>query len=543
MKKNLKNKVALIIAVLLVFLYGIFGVPSGVSGNALLGALTKRIHLGLDLRGGAHLILQVEVKEAVNAETDNTVASVQQDLRAANLGFSQVYKPDPLKADESGRPEMLEVDGVTAANITPVRSLLDQKYGTQYDLGGGSDGNFTLTMKPLILQELQAKTVSQAIETIRDRVDSLGVSEPLIQEYNLGANQILVELPGVSDLDRVKNIIQSTARLEIHAVDGDATGFADEATALQSVGGVLPTEDEMVHGSNTGETTDKVYVLKRVSAVAGSDFRSADPGTNSNTGQRIVQFTLTDEAGNRFYDYTSANVGKSMAVVMGGRVREVAVIKSAIRDTGEIEGTFTQDEVMDLSRLLRTGALPASLVYLEQRTVGASLGADSIKEGVTAAVVGVLLVMAFMLIYYRGSGINADLALFLNLVILLGFMGFSGATLTLPGIAGVILTIGMGVDSNVLIFERIREEIRAGKAASAAVDQGFAHAWVTIVDTHVTTIVSAAILFLFGTGPVKGFAVTLTFGLLANLFTAVYVSRVIFEAHLNKLKAGEMVSI
>ena len=232
-----------------------------------------------------------------------------------------------------------------------------------------------------------------------------------------------------------------------------------------------------------------------------------------------------------------------MAVVMGGRVREVATIQSAIRDSGEITGSFTPDEVTMLSKMLRTGALPASLNYLEDRTVGASLGADSIKKGVTAAIVGVRVVMAFMLFYYRGSGINADLALVLNLVILLGFMGFSTATLTLPGIAGVILTIGMGVDSNVLIFERIREEVRAGKAPSAAVDQGFAHAWTTILDTHVTTIVSAAILFMFGTGPVKGFATTLAIGLLANLFTAVYVSRVIFDAHVNKLKTGEMLSI
>jgi preprotein translocase subunit SecD len=286
-----------------------------------------------------------------------------------------------------------------------------------------------------------------------------------------------------------------------------------------------------------------VYILERAPVVSGTDFRSADPGVNTNTGQQTVHFTLTDEAGDRFWDYTNANVGKFMAIVMGGHAREVAVIKSGIRDSGEIEGSFTQDEVTMLSKMLRTGALPVSLVYLEDRTVGASLGADSIREGVTAAVAGVLLVWIFMLIYYRGSGINADLALFLNLVILLGFLGYSGATLTLPGIAGVILTIGMGVDSNVLIFERIREEIRAGKAASAAVDQGFANAWRTIVDTHVTTIVSAAMLFLFGTGPVRGFATTLTFGLLANLFTAVFVSRVIFEAHLNKLKPGEMVSI
>src|SRR6202042_2061039 len=218
-----------------------------------------------------------------------------------------------------------------------------------------------------------------------------------------------------------------------------------------------------------------------------------------------------------------------MAVVLGGRVKEVANIESAIRDSGEIRGSFSTDEVTILSKMLRTGALPASINYLEDRTVGASLGADSIRQGVTAAVVGVLVVMGFMLLYYRGSGINADLALFLNLVILLGFMGFSGATLTLPGIAGVILTIGMGVDSNVLIFERIREELRLGKTSAAAIQEGFAHAWVTIIDTHVTTIVSAAILFILGTGPVKGFAVTLTFGLAANLFTAVYVSRVIFD--------------
>ena len=539
MKKNLKNKVLLIIAVLLVCLYGIFGIPSGVSGKALLDAMGNRIHLGLDLKGGVHLILQVVVSEAVNAETDNTVTRIQQDLKTANLTFSQVYKPDPAK------PETVRVEGMTPANVSAARSLLDTKYSSEYDLtGGGSDTSFTLTMKPLVEKALDEKTVQQAIETIRDRVDSLGVSEPRIEAYGLGANQILVELPGISDMDRVKSIIQSTARLEIHAVVGGP--YQDEAAALASVGGALPTDQMMVHGSGTlatGSDADSVYVLHRVSVVAGSDFRSADPGTDEN-GRRNVRFTLTNEAGEKFWDYTSANVGKSMAVVMGGRVREVASIKSAIRDSGVIEGTFSPEEVEILSKMLRTGALPASLNYLEDRIVGASLGADSIREGVTAAIVGVLVVMAFMLVYYRGSGVNADVALILNLIILLGILGFwKGATLTLPGIAGVILTIGMGVDSNVLIFERIREEVRAGKAPSAAVDQGFAHAWVTIVDTHVTTIVSAAILFLFGTGPVRGFATTLTIGLLANLFTAVFVSRVIFEAHLNRLKPGEMVSI
>ena len=538
MKKNLNSKIALIVAVLVVFVYGIIGVPSGVTGKALTESLTKRIHLGLDLRGGAHLILQVVVSEAVNAETDNVAGRIQQDLTKANLSFTQVYKPDPTK------PQVIRIDGTAQEKSTTVRSTLDTKYSNEYDIsGGGAENSWMLTMKPTVQTALEKKTVSQAIETIRDRVDTLGVSEPVIQEYGLGANQILVELPGIDDLDRVKSIIQSTARLEIHAVVGGP--YPDEQAALASAGGAVPADEMMVHGSGalaTGSDNDSVYILHRVSVVAGSDFRSADPGTDQN-GLRNVRFTLTNEAGDRFYEYTSANVGRSMAVVMGGRVREVATIKDKIRDTGEINGSFSVDEVAVLSKMLRTGALPASLLYLEDRTVGASLGADSVREGVTAALAGVLVVMAFMLFYYRGSGINANLALFLNLVILLGFMGFTGSTLTLPGIAGVILTIGMGVDSNVLIFERIREEVRAGKAPSAAVDQGFGHAWITIVDTHVTTIVSAAILFLFGTGPVKGFAVTLTFGLAANLFTAVYVSRVIFDAHVNKMKPGDMVSI
>jgi len=334
--------------------------------------------------------------------------------------------------------------------------------------------------------------------------------------------------------------------------------YKDEQTATASLGGSLPPDEELksfsgVIGSGSGDSS--VYVLQRQYIVGGQDFRSADPGTDAATGRREVSFTLTNEAGDRFYDYTSKNVNHSMAVVMNDQIKEVANIESPIRDSGRITGAFNQDEVMALSKLLSTGALPASLAPLERRSIGASLGADSIRAGVRAAIVGVALVMIFMLIYYKGSGINADLALIFNLVILLGIMGLSSwisstgggggltLTLTLPGIAGVILTIGMGVDSNVLIFERIREEVRAGKAPAAAVDQGFAHAWVTIVDTHVTTIVSAIILLMFGTGPVRGFAVTLIVGLLANLFTAVFVSRVIFDAHLNKLQPGEPLSI
>jgi preprotein translocase subunit SecD len=483
--------------------------------------------------------LQVEVLEAVNAETDNTVALLKENLKTANLSYSQVYKPDPAK------PTLIKIEGTAPSSVSDVRSLLESKDGNEYDVASGdTDSSFTLVMKPMILTALEKKTDQQAIEAIRDRVDALGVSEPQIQEYGLGDNQILVDLPGVENESQIESIIQGTNRLEIHAVVGGP--YKDEQEAAASLGGSVPADQMLKSFSGVvegGSSVQSVYVLQRASVVAGNDFRSADPSVNSNTGQREVQFTLTNEAGDKFYDYTSKNVGRSMAVVMNDHIREVATIQSAIRDRGEITGSFTSDEVASLSKLLRTGALPASLQQLEKRFVGASLGADSIRQGITAAIVGVLVVMVFMLVYYRGSGINADVALILNLVILLGFMGAFSATLTLPGIAGVILTIGMGVDSNVLIFERIREEVRAGKAPSAAVDQGFAHAWVTIVDTHVTTIVSAAILFLFGTGPVKGFATTLTVGLLANLFTAVFVSRVIFDAHLNKLKPGERVSI
>jgi preprotein translocase subunit SecD len=543
MKKNLKQKVVLICAVLVVFLYGAFfgfDAPKFGGDQPLLKQLTQHIHLGLDLQGGVHLILQVQVKEAVNTETDNTVARIEQDLKSAKYGFSQVIKPELPK-----HPEVIKIEGVSPEQGSNVRSMLDSKYSNEYDIAGpGTDNTFTVTMKPNIERALDDRTVQNTIEVIRDRVDTLGVAEPIIQQYGLGDNQILVELPGISDIDRVRTIITSTARLAIHAVVGGP--YPDQQAALASVGGNLPPDEEIVQGSGSmarGSDGGSYYILQRVAIVGGTDFRSAEPGTDSNTGQRTVHFTLTNEAGDKFWDYTKANVGHSMAVVLGGVVKEVATIESPIRDSGEIRGSFSQDEVTILSKMLRTGALPASINYLEDRTVGASLGADSIRQGVTAAIVGVLLVMVFMLIYYKGSGINADLALFLNLVILLGFMGFSGATLTLPGIAGVILTIGMGVDSNVLIFERIREEMRAGKAPSAAVDQGFAHAWTTILDTHVTTIVSAAILFLFGSGPVKGFAVTLTFGLAANLFTAVYVSRVIFDTHVNNLKSGEAVSI
>jgi len=534
MRKNLNGKIVAIIAILVVFVYGIFGLPHGLSGSALKQSIADRIHLGLDLRGGTHLVLQVMVNEAVAAVTDNDAARIQADLQKANLTFSAVSKLDPA------HPEVITVAGTAPDKSSDVRGLLETSYPT-YDTSLGPDNTWVLNMKHQAVLDIEKHSVTQSIETIRDRIDRLGVSEPIIQEYGLGDNQILVELPGVDDPARVKEVIQSTARLEIHAVTGGP--FPTEADALQSVNGVVPPDSELVHGNGGGSAGgDQVYILKRISEVAGNDFRDAQPSQDEN-GRPDITFNLTTPAGDRFYAFTSANIGKMMAIVLDDHVREAATIQSGIRDTGRITGGFTPDQAADLSLTLRTGALPASLRTLEERSVGPSLGAASIHHGVIAAVVGVLVVMAFMLLYYRGAGINADLALFLNLVILLGFMGFTGSTLTLPGIAGVILTIGMGVDSNVLIFERIREELHMGKSAASAVDQGFAHAWITIIDTHVTTIVSAAILFLFGTGPVRGFAVTLTFGLLANLFTAVFVSRVIFDSILERKERGAALSI
>jgi preprotein translocase subunit SecD len=413
----------------------------------------------------------------------------------------------------------------------------------EYEVTSGADNSWTVSMKPQALADLKNRAVAQAIETIRNRIDQLGVSEPIIEEHGLGQYQILVQLPGVDDPARVKDIMQSTAMLEIRQSFGGP--YPSEQQALQDKGGVLPPDQLLMpagHSVGASDSGQAWYLVSRASAVTGRDLRAADQSRDEN-GQPSVSFTLTGEGGRRFASFTGAHVGDNLAVVLDNKVQEVAVIKDQIHDQGVINGRFTEQQAKDLAMILRSGALPAGIKYLEERTVGPSLGSDSIRAGVTAAVIGMLAVLIFMLVYYHAAGINADIALILNLIILLGFLGYSGATLTLPGIAGVILTVGMGVDSNVLIFERIREELRNGKTPPSAVEQGFGHAWITIVDTHVTTIVSAIILFIFGTGPVRGFAVTLSFGLFANLFTAVFVSRVIFDSLLSRKQRGEALSI
>ncbi len=535
MNKSFGWKLGIILATLLAFVYGIFGIPTSLTSVGLLAAMQERIHLGLDLRGGTHLILQVQVNDAVNADSDRAIERLKDILRDNKITYTDVTKPDPKDT-----PDRIVLKGVPLDSGSALRTGVQDKL-PEYDITSGAENSWVLAMKPTVLSDLKKHAVTQAIETIRGRIDTLGVSEPVIQEHGLGEYQILVQLPGIDDPERVKGIIQSTAMLEIKRVISGPYG--SEQAALAANNGLLPPDAMLMQGKSApGKEGDSYYLVSRSSAVTGNDLRDAQPGTDRNGGSS-VNFFLTGDGGKRFQAFTSTHIGENLGVILDNRVQEVAVIKDTISDTGEISGTFTTQQTQDLAMVLRSGALPAGIHYLEERTVGPSLGADSIRAGVRAAIVGMLAVMIFMLIYYRGAGINADLALILNLLILLGFLGFSQATLTLPGIAGVILTIGMGVDSNVLIFERIREELRAGRTAAAAVDQGFARAWVTIVDTHVTTVVSAAILFIFGSGPVKGFAITLIFGLLANLFTAVFVSRVIFDWLLTKKGRGEALSI
>src|ERR1039457_2986736 len=540
MNKNLTWKLVVIFAILFVFLFGIFGVPKDWSGKGLLASITDRIHLGLDLRGGTHLILQVQVNDAVNVDSDNAIARLKEDMRTHKISYADIVKPDAVN-----HPETIVVKWVTPDQTGEFKSIVSDRL-PEYDANSGAENSWTVSMKGQNLTDLKNRAVSQAIETIRNRIDQLGVSEPVIQEHGLGQYQILVQLPGVDDPARVKEIMQSTAMLEIkQSIDGQAA-YPSEQAALQAHGGVLPPDTVLMQGKSIGarnnDSGEAWYIISRASEVTGRDLRTAEPSNDEN-GQPAVRFILTAEGGRKFYSFTSAHVGDSLAVVLDNKVQEVGVIKEAIHDTGVINGRFTQQETQDLSMTLRSGALPAGIKYLEERTVGPSLGADSIRSGVQAAIYGMLAVLVFMLIYYRWAGVNADIALILNLVILLGFMGYFGAVLTLPGIAGVILTVGMGVDSNVLIFERVREELRNGTTPPSAVEQGFGHAWITIVDTHVTTIVSAAILFIFGTGPVKGFATTLVFGLAANLFTAVFVSRVIFDWVLTRKQRGEALSI
>ena len=536
MELKIKNRAIFIGVVMVACILGIIGFPKNF--QELKDNVHNRIHLGLDLKGGTHLVLQVHVEDAVNVTADQAMERLTDELKAKNIPYSDVQKAD----DTHAQPPVhrIAIKGIAQERAVDLQTLASQQF-SDWDLSHmpGDATSWMLALKTSAAATIRNQALMQSMNTINNRVNQLGVTEATIAEYGQGDFELVVQLPGVDDPTRVKDIMQSTAMLELKLVqDGP---YPSREAAQAAHGGVLPLDTQLLPGL-AGPNGETWYVVNRVAAVTGRDLSGAEPSHDVN-GRPDVNFTLTRDGAARFGRVTGANVGKLLGVVLDNRVYEAATIQSQITDRGEITGPFTEQKVQDLALVLRTGALPATITYLSEETVGPSLGADSIRHGVVACIVGFVAIMTFMLIYYRGAGINADLALLMNLIILVAALGYIGAVLTLPGIAGVILTVGMGVDSNVLIFERIREELRSGKAVGAAVAGGFEHAFVTIIDTHVTTIVSAAILFTFGTGPIRGFAVTLTIGLLANLFTSVFVSRVIFDYVLSRREKGAELSI
>src|SRR5713226_4936428 len=544
MNPNLKWKALFILAVILFCIYFLFGYPVFPTSVAQMkDNFSRQIKLGLDLQGGTHLILQVQVQEAIAQETDTTVDRLTTVLRSKNIHYDEVRRVDDTH---------ILVRNVDPVQLPQFRDLVAQQYNIVCDVSAtaGEPSSYTLTLRPSAVAAIQEQTMTQSLETIERRINALGLTEPTIQLHGRKDNEILIQLPGEGDPSRARNVIQAGGQLELKLMEDPQT-YSSQAEALSRHGGVLPPGTELIPGRSetrnptAGFDTGEVwYVLSRAPIVTGRDLRSAVENRNTaNPGMWQVNFTLSPEAAKRFGPFTQQNLGRQMAIVLDHRVTSAPTIQGRIDDSGEITGNFSQESAHDLALTLRAGALPASIKYLEERTVGPSLGADSIRHGVQASGLSLLVVMLFMLVYYRLSGGNAVLALILNLVILLAALALFGAVLTLPGIAGVILTIGMGVDSNVLVFERIREELRNGKSSAAAVDAGFDKAFLTIIDTHVTTVVSAFFLFLFGTGPIRGFAITLTIGLIANVFTAIYVSKTIFQYHLTKMDRQAELSI
>lgn len=539
MKQNLTARTVVIVAIILACVFGIIGFPRSMAD--LEKNWHDNIRLGLDLRGGTRLALQVQVQDAVKGEADIVINRLKDDLKKQNVTWSDISRNDPQTVQEADNVQ-ISVKGVPATQSSAFRTLISDKYN-DWVLTPTSSTDYTLRMKPSEVVALKRDTVEREIQTIGNRIDQLGLAEKSVQQYGRSGDdyQVLVQLPGVDDPARVKELIGTTAVLEVTAVtDGP---FASRDAALAAHGGVLPLNSKLVKSlPRGGAEGEQWYLVSRNPVITGREMRNARAGQDE-FRKWETDFTLSQDGGKRFGAFTGANINNRLAVVLDNNIVSVATIQSKIDDSGRITGLGSEEEAVDLARYLRSGSLPAGIIYLEERSVGPSLGADSIHQGFMAGIAGLIAVVAVMLVYYKRSGINAVLALILNAVILLAAVSYFHAALTLPGIAGIILTIGMAVDSNVLIFERIREELRAGKAVVSAVDAGFGKAWWTIVDTHVTTVVSCAFLFLFGEGPVRGFAVTLVIGLIANVITAVFVSRTIFDYELSGHRRMEALSI
>jgi len=552
MHSKIRNRAIIILVVTLVGLAIVFkphhkpGVKDFTSWTQIKQNLSENIHLGLDLRGGSHLVMQVQTDEVIQKVTQRNAEVARAKLQEKNLPYASVNGETP------GRVVVEASDNTKLSDI--VREL-ESDFGSDWSVG--EKGNSVVaSLSDSKQNELRDKATEQAKAIIENRVNAFGVTEPTIQRQGgEGTYQIVIQMPGVDDPERVKNTLNADSNLELKLIaKGTQVPYPQKEAAEAAAKSTPPGTDEYTNQYEVvyfrerpdagGAAQEGWAVVGKTPVITGLDMRDASARSSQYGGANYeIDFSLLPDGARRFADATGKHVNDRLAIVLNNEIKSAPNINSQIHDRGQITGSFTKKAAEDLSLVLRSGALPAKAVYLEERTVGPSLGADSIRQGVTASVAGMLAVVVFMLFYYRGSGINAVLALILNLILLLAALIVFEATLTLPGIAGVILTIGMAVDSNVLIFERIREEIRNGKVVASAVDVGFNKAFLTIIDTHVTTIVSAVFLFVFGTGPIRGFAVTLVAGLLANLFTAVFVSRTIFMWHLNRSARVETLSI
>lgn len=539
MTRNLQFKALFILAVILLCIYGIVGIPK--SKEELVDNFHKNIRLGLDLRGGSQLVMQVQVQDAFKAEADATIQRLQDELHKANVNFAAIDRNEPNSLETAGTIQ-INIKGVEPTKAADYRRVINDQFGVTWISTSLNSTDYKLTMKPTEALKLRKDTVEQSKNTIEKKINGLGLTESTVQERGNSdqSAQLLVQMPGVDDPGRIKEILRTAAILELFEVkDGP---FPSQAEALAKHGGILPLNTKLVPAIPRGGQTEGWFLLSRTPAITGRDLRDAH-AQQGEMSRWETSFVLTQDAAKRFERFTEANIGNRLAIVLDNKVLSAPRIENKISDTGRITGAASHEEAGDLALNLRAGSLPASVVYLEERSIGPALGADSIRDGIYAGIAGVLAVVIVMLVYYKKSGINATLALILNAIILIAALSYFDATLTLPGIAGVILTIGMAVDSNVLIFERIREELRNGKAVPSAVDAGFGKAFLTIVDTHVTTVVSCAFLFIFGTTAVKGFALTLVIGLIANIFTAVFVSRAIFDFELSGKRQPATLSI
>lgn len=559
-KQNLLQRIIIIAVVTLVSLYLVIGPRrkprlSDFTWSGIKATLKSNIRLGLDLKGGSHLVMKVKTDDFLKSLTEGTALAIQNAAKDAGLPATEV------KAETAGDYRIV-FQAADPSKLDEVEEAAKKKVDLSEWSVSKSGGQIVWSLTPTAQRNLAEQATEQAHKIILSRLEGVGVVEPLVQRHGAqSSHQILVQMPGIQDPERVKQLLKADSNLElVHVVSppspAPAQTYNTKEEAEASLGGKVPANRrvfpyaERTEPTTAGQAADntpkdkKWVVVEWPSVVDGSELRNAS-ATQSRGGvdDYQISFAFKPTGAEKFGAWTGANINQYMGVVLNDEVKSIAFIKSQIFDQGEITGRFTKQSAEDLALTLRSGALPAKIEYQEERTVGASLGEDSIRAGVRASVFGLLFVVAFMLFYYRGAGINAVVALLLNMILMLAALIVFEATLTLPGIAGIILTIGMAVDSNVLVFERIREELMSGKTVASAVDQGFKRAIVTIIDTHVTTVISSLFLFVFGTGPLRGFAVTLIIGLVINLFSAVYVSRTIFMWLLSRKRRAESLSI